>query len=316
MSLRWSPDGKRIYVGTSPVGVIIAASSIKKAPQILYRRWQGHVGLFQLKLGGRSHPAGFGAWSHDGKWIVVAAWQRRASIWNTAKGRFKQLISDKRLGNNPLDYMFSDLAASADGKRFALGALSGKIHIFNTRSSGRNGLSLKFEKSLSSIDSTKPTPYSLAFHPRNPNRLIATYMPSPRMAIWKIDKNVHDVYGDEESGIVWRVAFDPEGEFIASATNDAVVRIWRSPDPDSALQLRGHLAPVMCVDISPDRGIVASGSSDGTIRFWAKQSPLSAISLSNSASMPAPNSFGVEGCQIWVTATNGKKYSVTLPERV
>ena len=30
LSLRWSPDGKRIYVGTSPVALILAACSIKK----------------------------------------------------------------------------------------------------------------------------------------------------------------------------------------------------------------------------------------------------------------------------------------------
>ena len=165
--------------------------------------------------------------------------------------------------------------------------LSGKIHIFNTRSSGRNGLSLKLEKSLSSIDSTKPTPYSLVFHPRNPNRLIATYMPSHRIAIWKIDQNVHDIFGDEESGTVWRIAFDPEGEFIVSATNDAIVRLWTSPDPDSAVQLRGHLGSVFAVDISPESGIVASASSDGTIRLSAKDSPLS----SNIASQ-----LGIHAC--------------------
>src|SRR5262249_36525880 len=220
VSLRWSPDGKRIYVGASPVGVIIAACSIRKLRKYFIGRGK-NTWTLSIKIGRQDRPAGFGAWSQDGKWIVVNPWQGRASIWDTAKGRFKRFVSGKRLGSNPLDHMFSDLAASADGKRFALGVLSGKIHIFNARSSGRDGLSLEFEKSLNSIDSTNPTPYSLAFHPRNPNRLIATYTPTHRIALWKIDKNVRTLFGDEESGMVWRVAFDPEGEFIASATNDA-----------------------------------------------------------------------------------------------
>jgi WD40 repeat protein len=131
-----------------------------------------------IDIGSQERPAGFGAWSHDGKWIVVAAWQRRASIWDTANGQCKGLVSDKRLETNPLDYMFSDVAASADGKRFALGAFSGKIHIFNARSSAQDGLSLEFEDSLNSIGGN-PTPYSLAFNPRNPNELIAAYTEHP-----------------------------------------------------------------------------------------------------------------------------------------
>jgi WD40 repeat protein len=314
LALRWSPDGRRIYVGTSPVGVILTASSIKELRKYFPDRGKDKW-AFSVYIGSEEHPAGAGAWSRDGRWIFVAAWQRRASIWDAAKGRFKRLISDKRLGSNPLDYLFSDIAASADGKRIALGAASGRIHIFNVSFSGRNGLALKLEKSLNPIDATNPTPYSLVFDPQNYDQLFAAYMPSPRMALWKIDENDYTPYMDEESGLVWRVAFDPQGEFVASATNDAVVRLWASSDRDSAVQLRGHLSSAFCVDISPENGIVASASFDGTIRLWAKESPLSPTLLSDSTSMPAPNEFSVQNRQVSVTASNGKNYSATLPQK-
>jgi WD40 repeat protein/uncharacterized protein YjbI with pentapeptide repeats len=313
LSLRWSPDGERIYVGTSPIGVIIAASSIKELRKYFTDCSKDKWAL-SINIGSEEHPAGYGAWSHDGKWIVVTAWQRRAGIWDTAEGRFQGLISDERLGSNQLDYMFSGLAASADGKRFALGAFSGKIHIFDIRASGQDGLFLKFEKSLSSIDGNL-TPNSLAFNPQNPDQLIASYMPSAHMALWNIDKNIYVSYENKESGIIWRVVFDPKGQFVASATNDALVMLWTSHDPDSIAQLKGHLGSVMCVDISSDDGIIASGSFDGTIRLWAREAPLSATSLSSSVSMPAPSSFSVQDRQMWVTADNGKKYLITLPEQ-
>jgi WD40 repeat protein/uncharacterized protein YjbI with pentapeptide repeats len=312
LSLRWSPDGKRIYVGTSPVGRIIAVCSIKK----LGKYFTDPGKHKSVDVGSDVHPAGAGAWSYDSKWIVVAGWQRRASIWDAARGRFKRPIADKRLGRNPLDYMFSDIAASAHGKRIALGAASGKIHIFSARSTGKDGFSLKLEKSLNPIDkTTNPLPYSLAFDPRNRDRLVAAYMPSPYMAWWKIDENDHSTFGDEESGPVWRTAFDPAGKLVASATNDAVVRLWTLPDPDSAVQLRGHLGSVFAVDISPENGIVASASFDGTIRLWAKDSPLSPTLLPGSASMPAPNVFSVQNGQISVTADGGKNRSGRLPEK-
>jgi WD40 repeat protein len=191
---------------------------------------------------------------------IVAGWQRRASIWDAAKGRFKRAIADKRLERNPLDCMFSDIAASADGKRIALGAASGKIHIFSALSTGKDGFSLKLEKSLDPIDkNTNPPPYSLVFDPRNRDRLVSAYMPSPYMALWKIDENDHSTFGDEEAGPVWRTAFDPEDEIVVSATNDAVVRLWTSLDSDSAVQLRGHLGSVWAVDISPEKR---------NCRFW------------------------------------------------
>ena len=135
------------------------------------------------------------------------------------------------------------------------------------------------------------------------------------MALWKIDEDSPPIpYVDEESGPVWRVAFDPEGKFVASASNDSVVRIWTSPDSDSAVQLRGHLSSVFTVDISPENRNVASGSFDGTIRLWAEDSPLSPTLLSNSTFMPKANEFSVQDSQISVTANGGQKYWGTLPQ--
>jgi WD40 repeat protein len=315
LSLRWSPDGKRIYVGTSPVGLILAACSIKELHKYFTDRGEDKWDL-SVDVGSEEHPAGAGTWSHDGKWILVAGYQRRASIWDASKPRFIRLIGDERLESNPLDCLCSDLAASPDGERIALGAASGKIHIFNTRSRGEEEFPLKLEKSLDPIDSTNPFPYSLVFDPHNPHRLLAAYLASHRMASWKIDENIYSSFGEEESGPVWRVAFDPEGRFVAAATADSVVRLWPWPltDSDRAVQLRGHLGSVFAVDINPQNRTVASASLNGTIRLWAKDSPFSPALLSNSASMPAAGKFRVKNGQISVTATGGKKYSWTLPQ--
>jgi WD domain, G-beta repeat len=179
----------------------------------------------------------------------------------------------------------------------------------------RDGLSLKLEKSLDLGGNSNSLPYSLVFDPQNHERLFATYMASSNIALWKIDQNVPpSLYVDAESGPIWRIACDPESEFVASATNDTVVRLWTSPDSDSAIQLRGHLSSVFAVDISPENRTVASASFDGTIRLWTKDSPLSARLLSNSTSMPAPNKFSVQNCHISVTANGGRNYWGTLPQ--
>jgi WD40 repeat protein len=316
LSLRWSPDGKRIYVGTSPIGRILAVCSIKKLRKYFTDCGEDRWDL-SVDIGSQEHPAGYGTWSHDSKWILVAGWQRRASIWDASKGQLKGLIGDDRLESHPLDHLCSDIAASADGKRIAVGAASGRIHIFSAHSKGQDGFSLKLEKSLNPIEkNANPMPYALVFDRQNRDRLLAAYMATPRMAAWKIDENAHSIFGEEESGPVWRVASDPEGKFVASATSDSVIRIWPWPitDSDSPAQLRGHLGSVFSVDISPENRGIASASFNGTIRLWGKDSPLSPTLLSNSVSMPAPNEFSLENCQISVAANGGKNFSGTLPQ--
>jgi hypothetical protein len=121
-------------------------------------KWDLSVGI-----GNQEFPAGTGAWSHDGKSILVAGWQRQASIWNPANGRFISGIRGNRLKSNPLDVMVSDIAGSADGERIAIAVASGKIHIFKAGPRWRVGPLLKLEKSLGSVTSATLIPYSVPF---------------------------------------------------------------------------------------------------------------------------------------------------------
>jgi hypothetical protein len=66
VSLRWSPDGKRIYVGTSPIGEIIAVCSIKELSKY-FTDCGEDTRAVSINIGNRERPAGLGAWSRDGR---------------------------------------------------------------------------------------------------------------------------------------------------------------------------------------------------------------------------------------------------------
>ncbi len=69
-------------------------------------------------------------------------------------------------------------------------------------------------------------------------------------------------------GMVYNVAFSPDGRFLATVSDDLTARIW---DVASGLELRvlrGHWSTVSSVTFSPDGRYLATGSYDGTSRIW------------------------------------------------
>jgi WD40 repeat protein len=64
------------------------------------------------------------------------------------------------------------------------------------------------------------------------------------------------------------VALSPNGEILASASDDGKIRLWNPNTRQVIGILTGHSQPVNSIAFSPDRQILASGSSDRTINLW------------------------------------------------
>jgi len=65
-----------------------------------------------------------------------------------------------------------------------------------------------------------------------------------------------------------RIAWSPDGRFLASGSYDRTIRIWDVARGECKAVLEGHEDDVNCVAWSPDGRFLASGSDDRTIRIW------------------------------------------------
>ena len=71
------------------------------------------------------------------------------------------------------------------------------------------------------------------------------------------------------TGGVDSVSFSPDGNTLASGSDDNTVRLWDVASGNPVHTLTGHTNWVDSVSFSPDGTTLASGSGDGTVLLWA-----------------------------------------------
>ncbi len=64
------------------------------------------------------------------------------------------------------------------------------------------------------------------------------------------------------------IAYSPDGERLASASWDWMIRIWDLRTGERTMTLKGHTDSVYCVVFSPDGKRLVSAGADKLIKLW------------------------------------------------
>lgn len=81
-------------------------------------------------------------------------------------------------------------------------------------------------------------------------------------------------------GMVNKVTYHPMFGMIASAGEDAMIKIWDFESGKYEFSLKGHTAPINDIKFEPNGSLLASGSSDLSIKIWDLDSKICIKTLS------------------------------------
>jgi WD40 repeat protein len=111
-----------------------------------------------------------------------------------------------------------------------------------------------------------------------------------------LDKSQETLAGND--GIVFAVAFSPDGKRIASSGFGHVLRVWDVKTGREVLMLDGHEGPVTSVAFSPDGSRIASGGWDKNIGIWDAVNGHQLFTLKGHADKVQSVSFSPDGKRI------------------
>lgn len=197
--------------------------------------------------------------------VVVALPSQRVAIDARSAGQVRLLRTLS--GGSPL---LTGIAFAADGREVVVGCSDGALRFMRLSDSKMTRAVNAHDDRVSCL-AMAPDGKTLASASTNSEVWLwraADGMPEGKMSgSSKFTSWAHHRFAGQALEIVWAVAFDPSGEWLASGQGDGAVRMWRRDGTGGMRKVAGHTDRVAGIAFAPEGDTIASASWDGTVRL-------------------------------------------------
>lgn len=215
--------------------------------------------------------------SPDGKWAVTGSQNGKVKLWDAKTGRFEKELgvlswtshnlveNSGGVQSSEINSYVSPVAFSSDGKTLAAAenltmlGQSGQIHIYQMPD-GKEKAALKGE-------TVGDESIGMAFSPDSSKIVYGSFADGHTEVHNVVDGGLALTLAGH-TGLVNQAQFSPDGNWIATASDDHSIRLWNAKNGKMTRILNGHTARVNQITFSPNSQWLVSGADDHTIRRW------------------------------------------------
>ncbi|HLO83496.1 MAG TPA: serine/threonine-protein kinase [Nostocaceae cyanobacterium] len=240
----------------SPDGQTLASGDDNKTIKL----WDLKTQQLLADIVGHNQPVTSVAFSPDGQILASASDDKTIKLWQISS--LKEICT--LTGHN---HFIKSLAFSPDGQLLASGSWDKTIKIWD----------VKTGQEISTLTGHQLKIHAIAFSPQG--NILASGSSDRTIRLWSLQnftnpelKNHpgHKLLGTL-AGHTWAVlavAFSPDGQILATGSDDNTIKLWEVNTGQLISTLVGHSWSVVALAFTPDGETLISASWDQTIKLW------------------------------------------------